>query len=82
MTSTPFLRQKVTLWQHADELEQEQVSMGTWIDSKDVTDCMGCGSNFTAFKRKVRRCKMQNHAFKICPVVCHLVPTTTSYNVE
>jgi hypothetical protein len=54
ITSTPFLRQKVTLWQHADELEQEQVSMGTWIDSKDVVDCMGCGSNFTAFKRKVQ----------------------------
>ena len=51
--NSPFPRQKVTLWQHADELEQEQVSMGTWIDSKDVVDCMGCGSNFTAFKRKV-----------------------------
>ena len=47
-------RQKVTLWQHADELEQEQVSMGMWIDSKDVTDCRGCGANFTAFKRTVR----------------------------
>ena len=43
----------MTLWQHADELEQEQVSMGTWIDDKDVSDCMACGSNFTAFKRKV-----------------------------
>ena len=44
----------MTLWQHADELEQEQVSMGMWIDSKDVADCMGCGANFTAFKRTVR----------------------------
>ena len=55
-TQTCFLllRQKVTLWQHADELEQEQVSMGTWIDSKDIMDCMGCSANFSAFKRKVR----------------------------
>lgn len=46
-------RQKVTLWQHADELEQEQIAMGTWINDKAVTECMACGTAFTVFHRKV-----------------------------
>ena len=46
-------RQKVTLWQHADELEQEQVAMGTWINDKAVTECMACSTTFTMFHRKV-----------------------------
>ena len=46
-------RQKVTLWQHADELEQEQVAMGTWINDKAVTQCMACSTTFTMFHRKV-----------------------------
>ncbi len=46
-------RQKVTLWQHADDLEQEQIAMGTWLDSKDITECMNCNLTFTIFTRKV-----------------------------
>ena len=53
MTPPPPHRQKVTLWQHADELEQEQVAMGTWIDDKTVTECMGCDQTFSVFNRKV-----------------------------
>ena len=48
-----FFRQKVNLWQHADELEQEQVSKGVWIDSRMVAACMGCKTAFTIFNRKV-----------------------------
>jgi len=51
-TASHFHRQKVTLWQHADELEQEQVSLGIWIDDKTVTGCMGCGATFSIFNRK------------------------------
>lgn len=51
----PFfsLSQKVSLWQHADELEQEQVAKGIWLDSREVTDCMSCQVPFTIFNRKV-----------------------------
>ena len=51
--SHPPSRQKVNLWQHADELEQEQVAKGIWLDSRDITDCMGCKTLFTIFNRKV-----------------------------
>lgn len=46
-------RQKVSLWQHADELEQEMVAKGNWIDSSDVDCCMGCSGPFGLFSRKV-----------------------------
>ena len=48
-----FCRQKVTLWQHADELEQEQQQMGKWINSKTVTACMECTVTFSLRVRKV-----------------------------
>ena len=48
-----FFRQKVTLWQHADELEEEQQRMGKWVNSKGVTECMECGTAFTLLTRKV-----------------------------
>ena len=48
-----FFRQKVTLWQHADELEEEQQRMGRWVNSKGVTECMECGTTFTLLTRKV-----------------------------
>ena len=50
---TPPPRQKVTLWQHADKLEQEQVAKGTWINEKSIPECMGCGMTFSVFNRKV-----------------------------
>lgn len=43
----------MNLWQHADELEQEQVAKGIWIDSRDILHCMGCALLFTMFNRKV-----------------------------
>lgn len=46
-------RQKVTLWQHADELEQEQIAMGVWINEKTVQNCMACDLAFTLLSRKV-----------------------------
>ena len=46
-------RQKVTLWQHADELEQEQQQFGKWINSKNITACMECAVTFTLRIRKV-----------------------------
>ncbi len=46
----------MTLWQHADDLEQEQVSKGKWIDSRTVSQCMGCEVLFTVFNRKVSQC--------------------------
>ena len=46
-------RQKVTLWQHADELEHEHQAMGMWINSKTVTACMECSATFTLRIRKV-----------------------------
>lgn len=49
----PPPRQKVTLWQHADKLEQEQVAKGTWINEKSIPECMGCGITFSVFNRKV-----------------------------
>ncbi|XP_019854093.1 PREDICTED: FYVE and coiled-coil domain-containing protein 1-like [Amphimedon queenslandica] len=47
-----LLAQKVSLWQHADELEQEQVAKGQWLDSRDVVNCMGCKIIFSMFNRK------------------------------
>ena len=46
-------RQKVTLWQHADALEQEQIAMGEWIDDKTVLHCMACNTLFSLLSRKV-----------------------------
>jgi chromosome segregation ATPase len=57
-----LLQQKVTLWQHADELEEEQQRMGTWVNSKGVTECMECGTAFTLLTRK--------HHCRSCGRVC------------
>ena len=52
----------MTLWQHADELEQEQQQMGMWINSKNVMACMECGSNFSLLTRKVSTLCLAFHA--------------------
>ena len=44
----------MTLWKHADDLEQEQLSRGEWLESRLVLECMGCSSIFSVFTRKVR----------------------------
>ena len=62
-------RQKVTLWQHADDLEQEQVAMGRWLESKDITECMNCNLTFTMFTRKVSGRRLEqphSHSFREC----------------
>ena len=67
-------RQKVTLWQHADELEQEQLQMGTWVNSKQVTECMECACVFTVFTRKVcvlmRMCVCMCSGLLMCVHAC------------
>ena len=48
-----FYRQKASLWQLADQLENEH-SNHEWVDSDSVVTCMACREEFSLLNRKVR----------------------------
>jgi hypothetical protein len=66
-----LLEQKVNLWKHADKLEEEQVAKGVWIDSREITQCMGCDVVFTMFNRK-HHCRSCGKVF-CANCCCHKV---------